>query len=86
MGGRWSLRTRLLILIGLALAPAAGLAGYTMWEQRRLAAADAKDEARRLATLLAADAESLIDRARHLLLILARGPAVRQHGGPSRHS
>ena len=72
-----SLRTRLLLLVLLAILPALGLILYTGLEQRRLAAADVRREALRLTQLAASKHEELIGDARQLLLTLARLPEVR---------
>lgn len=72
-----SLRVRLLLLVLLAVVPALALTLYTHLEERRRAAAQVQDEALRLARLISADHERLIEGARQLLVTLARLPAVR---------
>jgi signal transduction histidine kinase len=72
-----SLRFRLLLLVLLAVVPALGLALYTNVELRRLAAADVKEEALRLARIAASDQEDTIKDTRQLLLALAQLPEVR---------
>lgn len=72
-----SLRFRLLLLVLLAVVPALGLALYTNVELRRLAAADVKKEALRLARIAASDQEDTIKDTRQLLFALAQLPEVR---------
>ncbi|OGL19952.1 MAG: hypothetical protein A3K12_02675 [Candidatus Rokubacteria bacterium RIFCSPLOWO2_12_FULL_71_19] len=71
-----SLRSRLLLLVLLALVPALALILVTAWEQRQLAAAEAEESALRLARLAASDQERLIEGARALLIGLAQLPDV----------
>lgn len=82
-----SLRTRLLLLVLLAILPALGLILYTGLEQQRLAAAEVRREALRLTQLAASKHEELIGDARQLLLTLARLPEVRgaSRDRPQRH-
>ena len=72
-----SLRSRLLLLIALAILPALGLIFYVNVEQRRLAATQAQDDALRLARQAAAEHAQLIQSAHQLLAALALLPAVR---------
>jgi signal transduction histidine kinase len=72
-----SLRTRLLLLVLLAVIPALGLAFYTNLEERQLRKALVQEHAMRMSRLVSADHERLIEDARQLLLTLARLPAVR---------
>ena len=72
-----SLRTRLLLLVLLAVIPALGLALYTNLEERQLRKALVYEHAMRLSRLVSADYERLIEDARQLLVTLARLPAVR---------
>lgn len=76
-----SLRVRLILLVLLAVIPALLLTLYTGLEQRRLAAADAHDEALRLGRLALADQMGLVDHARQLLATLAQLPVVREERG-----
>jgi len=71
-----SLRVRLVLLVVLAALPALGLQLYTASRQRDLGVADARDDARRLATLAAADQGRLLESTRQLLIVLARLPEV----------
>ncbi|HZV95811.1 MAG TPA: diguanylate cyclase [Candidatus Nitrosocosmicus sp.] len=73
---RSSLRSRLLLLVLLALLPALALILVTAWEQRQLAAVDAQESALRLSRLAASNQERLIEGARSLLIGLAQVPAV----------
>ena len=72
-----SLRASLLLLIALAVLPALGLIFYVNVEQRRLAAAQAQDNALRLARLAAAEQAQLVQGAHQLLAALAQLPVVR---------
>jgi signal transduction histidine kinase len=72
-----SLRTRLLLLVLLAIIPALGLTLYTNLEERQLRKALVQEHAMRLSSLLSADYERLIQDARQFLATLARLPAVR---------
>ena len=72
-----SLRTRLLLLVLLAVIPALGLTLYTNLEERQLRKALVQEHAMRLSRLVSADHERLIEDARQLLVSLARLPAVR---------
>lgn len=71
------LQARISLLVLCAVVPAVALMVYTNLEERRLKAADAHDDALRLARLISADHERLIEGARELLVTLARLPAVR---------
>ena len=73
-----SLRTRLLLLVLLAVIPALGLTLYTNLEERQLRKALVQEHAMRLSRLVSADYERLIEDARQLLMTLARFPAVRE--------
>jgi hypothetical protein len=66
-----SLRFRVLLLVLLAVLPALGLVIYTNVEQRRLAAAGAKEDALRLVRIAAADQNDTIKDTRQLLFALA---------------
>ena len=61
-----SLRSRLLLLIALAMLPALGLIFYVNVEQRRLEATQAQDNALRFARLAAAEHTQLIQSAHQL--------------------
>jgi len=73
-----SLRTRLLLLVLLAVIPALGLTLYTNLEERQLRKALVQEHAMRLSRLVSADHERLIEDARKLLAALARLPGVRE--------
>jgi hypothetical protein len=64
----------------VALLPALGLIIYGAREQRQNAAASAETEALRLARILSASHQRLIDSTRHLLVALARIPEIRKGG------
>lgn len=72
------LQTRLVLLVLLAVTPALGLALYSDFEERQLRRAQVQEEALRLAHLLSADHDRLIEAARELLTALARLPVVRE--------
>ncbi len=72
-----SVRGRLLALVLLAVVPALALTLYTHLEERRLNAIQVQENALRLARLVSADQERLIEGARQLLASLARLPQVR---------
>ena len=71
------LQTRLVLLVLLAVTPAVALALYSDFEERQLRRAQVQEEVLRLARLLSADHESLIEAARQLITALARLPIVR---------
>jgi hypothetical protein len=71
---RSSLRSRLLLLVLLALLPALALILVTAWEQRQLAAVDAQESALRLSRLAASNQERLIEGARSLSSASPRFP------------
>jgi PAS domain S-box-containing protein len=75
------LRARLLALVSLALIPALGLALYAAWEQREQTLRHTREEARRLARLVAADHERLVLQTRLTLIALAQHPDVRRTDG-----
>jgi signal transduction histidine kinase len=72
-----SLRTRLLLLVLLAVIPPLGLTLYTNLEERQLRKALVQEHAIRLSRLVSADYERVIEDARRLLVTLSRLPAVR---------
>jgi signal transduction histidine kinase len=72
-----SLRTRLLLLVLLAVIPALGLTLYTNLEERQLRKALVQEHAMRLSRLVSADYERVIEDARRLLVTLSRLTAVR---------
>jgi hypothetical protein len=74
---RTSLRTRLLLLVLLAVIPALGLTLYTNLEERQLRKAQVLEQAMRLSLFVSTDHERLIEDARQFLVTLARLPAVR---------
>ncbi|HWR21149.1 MAG TPA: PAS domain S-box protein [Verrucomicrobiae bacterium] len=76
---RVSVRTRLLLLILLAIGPALGLALYAGLQHRRMAAVQAQQEALRLARIAVGDHERLIHGAQQLLIVLSSLPVVRAH-------
>ena len=71
-----SLRSRLIVLVFLAVLPALGLILFTASEERRAAAAEVQDDALRIARLASSAQERLIEGARQLLIMMAHLPAV----------
>src|SRR5262249_41752086 len=78
-----SLRTRLLLLVLLAVVPALGLTLYTNLEERQLRKALVHEHTMRLSRLVSADYERLIDDAQQLLVTLAQLPAVHDLNRPA---
>jgi signal transduction histidine kinase/HAMP domain-containing protein len=76
---RWfsGLRVRLLLLVLIAVLPALVLTISSGLEQRQVAAAQARQEAQRLAWFASADQARLIEAAHQLLVILAQLDEVR---------
>jgi signal transduction histidine kinase len=72
-----SLRTRLLLLVLLAVIPPLGLTLYTNLEERQLRKALVQEHAMRLSRIVSANYERVIEDARRLLVTLSRLPAVR---------
>ncbi len=72
-----SLRARLLLLVLIAVLPALGLIAYEGVGHRRQHAAEAQEEALRLARLASDEHRQLIEGAHPLLTGLAQFPAVR---------
>jgi PAS domain S-box-containing protein len=72
------LRTRLILLVLLAIIPAFGLILYTASEDRHRATMKVGEDARRLVQLAAADHEQPIAITRSLLVALAQLPQVRE--------
>jgi PAS domain S-box-containing protein len=69
-------RVRLLFLILLALAPVLALRLYSAFDDRRVAARDAKDDAYQLAQLVGRDQERLFEQSRELLFTFAQLAAL----------
>jgi PAS domain S-box-containing protein len=74
-----SLRTRLILLVLLAVVPALGLIFYTASEQRRTAITEVQESTLRLARLAANNQKQTFEITRQLLKVLAQLPAVRQN-------
>ncbi|MCR4345697.1 MAG: EAL domain-containing protein [Sulfuricaulis sp.] len=72
------LRTRLMLLVLLAVIPAFGLMGYTAISQRQQAAVNAERDAMNLARLAAQEQNQLIAATHQLLFMLSQLPAVKQ--------
>jgi len=71
-------RARMLLLVGLAIAPLFLFTVYQGVEERRRAAAREQAEARRLVLLFGAEHRRVIAEARQILFVLAQAPAVRR--------
>jgi len=72
-----SLRTRLLLLVLLAVIPAMGLTPYTNMEERLLRKAQVQEQSMLLSLLVSTNHERLIEDARWLIVTRARLPTVR---------
>src|SRR5438093_7429720 len=72
-----SLRSRLLVLVLVAVLPAFALTLYTHLEHRRAAVAVAQEEALRIARIAASEQNDVLQGARQLVFTLAQLPAVR---------
>ena len=72
-----SLRTRLILLVLLAILPSLGLAIYNALEQRRQGAAAARENALRMVRVAANHQDEMIEDARQLLVTLAQLNEVR---------
>jgi PAS domain S-box-containing protein len=77
-----SLRTRLVLLVLLAVVPALGLILYTASEQRRAATAEAEENTLRLVRLAANNQRQIFEGTRQLLTILAQIPIIRKSNLP----
>lgn len=73
----FSLRSRLFLLVALAILPALGMMVYTAAEQRATAATAAEANALRAAHVIADNQALLTENARHVLQTLAELPSVR---------
>jgi diguanylate cyclase len=71
------LRVRLMLLVLLAVIPAAGLLLYGLDQHRGVAAQKAREEALRAVRIAAASHERLIEGARQMLVLLAQLPEIR---------
>src|SRR5438094_10600042 len=72
-----SLRVRLMLLVVLAMIPALAFILFSDLEQRRIAGAQAKEDALRVARLASASEAQFIEGAHQLLLALSYLPQVR---------
>ncbi len=75
-----TLRSRLILLVLVAVLPAMGLTLYTGLEERQIQKAQAQENALRLTRLAAGDLVQMVEGARQLLLGLAQLPEVRKAG------
>jgi len=73
-----SLRTRLILLVLLAVIPAMGLALYSGMEQRKNALSRAQEDALRMAENASGVQERLFGNARQILFTLSQKPEVQQ--------
>jgi len=72
-----SLRSRLLVLVLVAVLPGFALTLYTHMEHQRAAVAVAEEEALRIARIAASEQNDVFQGARQLAFTLAQLPAVR---------
>ena len=72
-----SLRSRVMLIVLIAVIPAVGIMTYNSLAQRQDAARRAQDETLNLVRLIAQEQSSLITSARQLLLSLSLFPALR---------
>lgn len=77
----WSVRSTLVLLILLAIIPALGLTLGAGVQARQLALDDAREDALRLARLVASREERVIEGTRHLLVALSLVPEIRGASG-----
>ena len=75
------LRTRLLLLVLLAVIPAFGVIGYTATSQREQAALDAEQAATGLVRLAAREQARMVVATRELLINIAQLPAIYDRRG-----
>jgi PAS domain S-box-containing protein len=73
-----TLRSRLIVLVLVAVLPAMGMTLYTGLEERQIQKAQAQENALRLTRLAAGDLVQMVEGARQLLLGLAQLPEVRK--------
>src|SRR3990172_3734957 len=78
-----TVRSRLICLVLVAMFPALALAVYEGLTGSREAASRARDEALRIARLVAHEEAGRLEGARQFLVALARIPAVRSLDGPA---
>ncbi len=71
-----SLRFRLSVLVAVAIAPPLALTAYNTYAWRDFLEAQASEEALASARLVAAELSQLLEGSRHLMLTLAKHPAV----------
>ncbi|HET6718787.1 MAG TPA: cache domain-containing protein, partial [Rhodocyclaceae bacterium] len=72
-----SLRSRLLLLVLLAVAPAFGLIVFSTWGERSAADTTARSQTQQVALIVAAEQNRLIEQGRLLLTMLSSVPVVR---------
>lgn len=73
-----SLRTRLVLLVLLAVVPALGLILYTAAEQRRSATLEVQENTLRLVRLAANNQKQVVEASRQILTILAQLSVIRE--------
>ena len=74
-----SLRSRLTLLVLLAMLPGFLLSFYMSEEGRRYAKIEAFEQARRLALLYSSNGKTLMESGRRMLLTMAQSPVIRNH-------
>jgi len=78
-----SIRARLIVLVLVAMMPALALAVHEGLTEGREAASKARDEALRIARVVAHEEAGRLEGARQFLVALARLPAIRNLDGPA---
>ena len=73
----FSLRSRLILLVFLAVIPALALMLYNGFEQRAVAAYHPKEEALRIVRLVSANQNQIVEKIHQFLFFLSRFPKVR---------
>ncbi|MBM3944373.1 MAG: PAS domain S-box protein, partial [SAR202 cluster bacterium] len=79
----WSVRSRFILLMVVALLPMAALLAYDAYQEREDALAQSEAEVLRLAWLASANYETEVEGARELLTALAQVPALRRSDIPA---
>jgi HAMP domain-containing protein len=77
-----SLRSRLIILVFLAMLPAFGVIFYSAARHRDLTASQVQANALRAARAIAVEHERFFENAHQFLLMLSRAPQIRDHNKP----
>lgn len=73
-----SLRSRLSVLVGVAMLPPLALTAYNTWSWQRVMERDAHDEAMTSARLISAELGQVVEGTRQLMIAMGKHPAVPQ--------